>query len=163
MNILIVYDTKFGNTERVARSIARGFGPSNHVQVESASVTQVIAGPGCLRLRRGSLHRRFDPSVDLMIVGGPTQAHGASQPMRAFLEGLPDLSGTRVSAFDTRYDKPRWLTGAASGVIAGTLRKRGGTLVQPGESFFITASEGPLAPGEEDRAAMWGATLAGRA
>ena len=146
MNILIVYDTKFGNTERVARSIARGFGPSNHVQVESASVTQVI-----------------DPSVDLMIVGGPTQAHGASQPMRAFLEGLPDLSGTRVSAFDTRYDKPRWLTGAASGVIAGTLRKRGGSLVQPGESFFITASEGPLAPGEEDRAAIWGATFAGRA
>ena len=146
MNILIVYDTKFGNTERVARSIARGFGPSNHVRVEAASATLEI-----------------DPSIDLMIVGGPTQAHGASKPIRAFLERLPDLPGTQVSAFDTRYDKPRWLTGAASGVIADTLRKRGGTLVQPGESFFITASEGPLVTGEEDRAAIWGATFAGRA
>jgi flavodoxin len=146
MNVLIVYDTKFGNTERIARSIARGFGPSSHVRVEAASETQGI-----------------DPGVDLMIVGGPTQAHGASQPMRAFLERLPDLPGTRVSAFDTRYDKPRWLTGAASGVIADMLRKHGATLVRPGESFFITAGEGPLAPGEEDRAAIWGATLAGRA
>lgn len=145
MNVLIVYDTRFGNTERIARSIARGFGPSTNVRVEPASVIEGI-----------------DPNLDLMIVGGPTHAHGASNPIRAFLEGLPDLSGTRVSAFDTRYDKPRWLTGAASGVIGDRLRRRGGTVVHPGESFFITSNEGPLAPGEEERAMAWGATLAGR-
>ena len=146
MNVLIVYDTKYGNTERIARSIARGFSPSADVRVEPAEAAEEI-----------------DRTVDLMIVGGPTHAHGASKPMQAFLERLPDLPGTRVSAFDTRYDKPRWLTGAASGVIADGLRKRGGKLIQPGESFFITSGEGPLAPGEEDRAALWGATLAGRA
>ena len=146
MNVLIVYDTKYGNTERIARSIARGFGPSTHVEVEPAEDTKAI-----------------DPTIDLMIVGGPTHAHGASKPMQAFLGRLPELPGTRVSAFDTRYDKPRWLTGAASGVIVNELRKHGAKVVQPGESFFIESGEGPLAPGEEDRAALWGATLAGRA
>ena len=28
MKILVVYDSKFGNTERIARSIAAGFGPA---------------------------------------------------------------------------------------------------------------------------------------
>jgi len=143
MNVLVVYDTKFGNTERIARSIARGFGPSSQVRVEPASDVEQV-----------------DPSLDLMIVGGPTQGHGASKPMQAFLDRLPELPGTRVSAFDTRFDKPRWMTGAASGVIAERLRKLGAKVVQPGESFFISHSEGPLAPGEEDRAARWGATLA---
>ncbi len=98
-----------------------------------------------------------------MIVGGPTQAHGATPAMKTFLSRLPDLPGTRCATFDTRYDKPRWLTGAASGVIEDGLRKHGGRPVGPGESFFIEHSEGPLVSGEEDRAISWGATLVGRA
>jgi flavodoxin len=146
MKILVVYDSKFGNTERIARSIAAGFGPSNHVTVEATTGTEEI-----------------DRTVDLMIVGGPTQAHGASPAMKEFLARLPDLPGTKVATFDTRYDKPRWLTGAASGVIAEGLQRHGARPVVPGESFFIEHSEGPLLPGEEDRAAAWGATLVGRA
>ena len=83
--------------------------------------------------------------------------------MRRFLAHLPDLPGTRVATFDTRFDKPRWLTGSASGVIAEDLQRHGARPVVPGESFFIEHSEGPLLPGEEDRATAWGATLVGRA
>ncbi len=146
MKILVVYDSKFGNTERIAKSIAAGVGSTHQVTVEPAGAAGEI-----------------DPSVDLMIVGGPTQAHGATPAMKTFLSRLPDLPGTRCATFDTRYDKPRWLTGAASGVIEDGLRKHGGRPVGPGESFFIEHSEGPLAPGEEDRAVSWGATLVGRA
>ena len=146
MKILVVYDSKFGNTERIARSIATGFGPANHVTVESVGGSEEV-----------------DPAVDLIIIGGPTQAHGASPAMKTYLAHLPDMPGTKFATFDTRYDKARWLTGAASGVIADGLKKHGCTAVAPGESFFIEHSEGPLLPGEEDRAAAWGATLAGRA
>ena len=146
MKILVVYDTKFGNTERIARSIASGFGPANHVTIESISGTEEL-----------------DPKVDLIVIGGPTQAHGASQAMKSFLARLPEMPGTKFATFDTRYDRARWLTGAASGVIADGLKRHGCMPVAPGESFFIEHSEGPLLPGEEDRAASWGATLAGRA
>ena len=146
MKILVVYDSPFGNTEKIAKSIARGFGPSHSIQVEPARSAEEI-----------------DRSVDLMVVGGPTHGHGASPEMKAFLGRLPDLPGTAVATFDTRYDKPRWLTGAASGVIAQNLKKHGARPVVPGESFFVEHSHGPLLPGEEDRAATWGASLTGRA
>jgi flavodoxin len=146
MKILVVYDSKYGNTERIARSIATGLGPAHLVRVEAVSSTKEV-----------------DPTVDLMIVGGPTQAHGASPVMRRFLDHLPELPGTHVAAFDTRYDKPSWLTGSASGKIVRTLKQHGGRPVAPAESFFVVHSEGPLADGEEDRAASWGATLVGRA
>jgi flavodoxin len=146
MKILVVYDSKFGNTERIARSIASGVGSMHQVTVEPAAAAAEI-----------------DRSIDLMIVGGPTQAHGASPAMKTYLSQLPDLPGTRCATFDTRYDKPRWLTGAASGVIEDGLRKLGGRPVGPGESFFIEHSEGPLVSGEEDRAMAWGATLVGLA
>jgi flavodoxin len=146
MKILVVYDSKYGNTERVARSIATGLGTAHTVRVETAASAEEV-----------------DPTVDLMIVGGPTQAHGASPVMRQFLDHLPKLPGTRVAAFDTRYDKASWLTGSASGRIVRTLKQHGGQPIAPAESFFVVHGEGPLADGEEDRAAAWGARLVGRA
>jgi hypothetical protein len=70
-------------------------------------------------------------------------------------EGLP------VAAFDTRIDKPRLLTGAASFGIAKLLRRRGCRIAAPAESFFVgtgSADAGP-APGELERAEAWGAAL----
>ncbi len=146
MKILVVYDSKYGNTEQIARSIATGFGPTHQVVVEPVTAAEEV-----------------DPTVDLMVVGGPTQAHGASPAIKQFLDRLPNLPGTKVAAFDTRYDKPGWLTGSASGKIVSTLKAHGGRPIAPAESFFIVHGEGPLAAGEEDRAVAWGATLVGRA
>ncbi len=146
MKILVVYDSKYGNTERIARSIASGLGPGHQIAIEPVGPSQQI-----------------DPATELLIVGGPTQAHGASPMMKTFLAGLPQLAGIRHAAFDTRFDRPRLLTGAASGVIEAGLRKHGSVRATPAQSFFVEHGEGPLVPGEEDRAAAWGATLVGRA
>src|SRR5689334_21451194 len=111
MKTLIVYDTQFGNTERVARAIAAAFQEHGSVQVGA------VNDAGSLDLA----------GVDLLVVGGPTQQHGLSPTLRAWLDRFArnSLQGLAAAAFDTRVPQPRWLTGAASGAIAHQLHRAG--------------------------------------
>jgi hypothetical protein len=118
--------------------------------------------------------------VDLLIVGGPTHAHGLSRPgtrqtaadtagrspvsggdgLREWLEHLaPARRDVAVAAFDTRFDKPRWLTGSAAGKAVRILRGLGYRLVAEPAGFFVTSTSGPVAEGEYERAHRWGAGL----
>ena len=151
MQIMVVYDSQYGNTQQLADAIAaelENWGPVHLTNVR----TNPFAVPG---------------KPGLLIVGGPTQGHGVSAPLRAYLEALPaqSLLGVPAAAFDSRARGPRWLTGAASHGIAKRLTRRGAHLVLPPESFLVTGTEGPLLDGERARAQGWaravGATLAG--
>ena len=141
MRSLVVYDSKFGNTAQLAEAIAAMLHESGTVEV----------GP-VERIGTGWLGE-----VDLLVVGGPTQAHGVSPEMRTWLAALAghDLAGLPVLAFDTRYRKPAWLTGSAARRIAARLRAAGAALQGGPVSFFVVASEGPLEAGELDRALAW--------
>ena len=141
MKALVVYDSKFGNTERIARAIAETLGAGEPVRVLTASsaTEQDLVG------------------IDLLAVGGPTQAHGASPALRAFLDHLPPEAVQDVPAvtFDTRLTWPRILAGSAAVASAKRLRKKGARLVVPPESFLVTGGEGPLVEGELERAHSW--------
>jgi len=78
MKALSLYDSQFGNTEKVAR----------------AEVTLLRA----TEARAESLS-----GYDLLIVGSPTQRFHATEPVAHLLEGRT-LAGVRASAFDTRFD-----------------------------------------------------------
>jgi flavodoxin len=144
MNILVVYDSKFGNTEHVARVITERLGRRGRVTLIAAEEAP----------------RTIPEVVDLLVVGGPTQSHGASPSLRGWLEALEPVHGVRAVAFDTRFAKPRWLTGSAAEVIARRLRRAGFQPVRDPESFLVAHAEGPLLDGELDRAAGWADTLA---
>lgn len=145
MNALVVYESQFGNTEKIALAIAgalRAFGQSRAV--------------------------RFDPThpiglqdVDLLIVGGPTQSYGVTSGIRSFLEKVPltQLRQLSVACFDTRLRQSRWLTGSATGAMAKILHKMGVALCVPAESFLVSGKEGPLLDGELDRAIAWASAL----
>lgn len=95
MNTLVIYDSQFGNTERVARSIAAAleeFGEARVMQVG--------------QVRPGELS-----GVDLLICGSPTQGMRSSPAMQSFLQNLPRtaLNGMAVACFDTRFRAPQWL------------------------------------------------------
>ena len=68
--------------------------------------------------------------------------------------------GRKAAAFDTRLDRSPKLTGSAARGIARRLHGGGYELVGEPESFFVEDAEGPLAPGELERARAWGAQLA---
>ncbi len=143
MNALVVYDSRFGNTERIARVIAAQLARWATVRLETVDDPDSAILDG----------------VDLLVVGGPTHAHGMSIALRTWLGRLERVDGLAAAAFDTRYEMPRWKSGSAARGIAHRLGRRGCRLALPPESFFVVEAEGPLGDGELDRAARWAVEL----
>jgi flavodoxin I len=140
MKAVVVYDSVYGNTEQIARSI--GGAVSGDVRV----------------LRAGEVGPAELASLDLLIVGSPTYGGRPTPAARDFLNRVPQaaVKGVAVAAFDTRISvKVVRIFGFAAGRIAGSLKKKGGTLVLPPEGFFVEGTEGPLKEGELERAAGW--------
>ena len=151
MKALIVYDSVFGNTEKVAQSIGKAIGSQG--QVETLPVSQVT-----LDQLRG---------LEILIVGSLTRSFRPTPAISQFLKALPKncLAGINVAAFDTRI----WLNtidsaafrfivnkgGYAANTIATALKKKGGTLLMPPEGFLVTGEQGPLKEGELERAVEW--------
>ena len=147
MKALVVYDSVFGNTEKVAQAMGTA------LECEARRITEVtpeqLAG------------------LDALIVGSPTQAFQALKPVKAFLKSIPagSLKGVKVAAFDTRMDVKEVnnavLTvfakafGYAAEPIGKQLVKKGGVQAVPPEGFIVNGEKGPLRDGEQERAAAW--------
>lgn len=151
---LVVYDSFFGNTEKVAQAIGAALGSPPEVQV--VRVTACV--PGQLS------------DVQLLIVGSPTRGFRPSPLIQAFLTSIPagGLRGVKVAAFDTRIplEKMPWFlrlivkrVGYADRHIVAALTQKGGELAGPSEGFLVGESEGPLLEGELQRAAEWARRL----
>lgn len=168
MKVLVVFESMYGNTAAVARAIAEGLQPAVD-DVTALGVNEV------------------DPqdvsAYDLVVVGGPTHAHGMSRATTRLTaiedaartydeptegEGLREWidrlhgDGRVAAAFDTRIDAPAALTGSASKGIAKRLRGRGFRLMLDRESFLVT-KQNTLVDGELERARAWGVRLASQA
>ncbi len=80
---------------------------------------------------------RNSTADDLIAVGGPTEMHRASAPMREFLSKLKhvDLKGKYGFAFDTKLNS-RW-AGDASNSIDGALKASGAQILMPRTSAFV--------------------------
>jgi flavodoxin len=156
MKTIVIYDSQFGNTERLANAIADRLGAEQPLWAADGAAREA--------LEQGDW--------DLLVLGAPTQRHAASPTMRALLDGLPRraLNGRHVAVFDTRYRMARFLTGSAAGWMAAHLGRAGATLVVSPESFFIEEDTPPpgekrrheqerLEAGEEERAQVWAGQL----
>lgn len=163
MESLVVYESVYGNTARIAENIADVLRADHPVRL--AAVEEDPALPN---------------DLGVLIVGAPTYMHGVprgffirktrKQPhavsapaggpdVRAWLNTLPPGDSRPAVAFDTRAAGRRWLLGAAAPGLAKRLRKRGyAQLCDPG-GFIVTGTEGPLADGELDRARAWAADV----
>jgi flavodoxin len=146
LNILVVYSSRFGNTERLARAIGAALEGDHRVRVVITGEAEDLRGD----------------DVDLLIVGAPTQVRGLLLGVRGFLRTLRNrgFSGRRAAAFDTRMAGERSHTGSAADVIAKGLRSAGCQLAVEPESFLVADFTGPLADLEEQRASTWARRLA---
>ena len=160
---VVVVESMWGNTRTVAEAVADGL--SEHL---TSYVVAFSEAPAVLSGRIG-----------LLVVGGPTHAFSMSRTstrqdavtrgadvagateigLREWLDDIARIPATvRTAAFDTKVRKPR-LPGSAAHAAARRLRKKGGRMSLPPETFYVLDYEGPLAPGELDRARAWGARL----
>jgi flavodoxin len=144
---LVVYYSMFGNTEKIAKALAKG--------LEDGGVDVDVAAVGAVK---------FDElgEVDLLCVGSPVQAWNVSKPVKEFLERLKTvdgLSGKKGFAFDTKMSKS-WLAGGAGGKIERKLKDLGLTIPKPSVSAIVKGREGPLEEGAEETFKQIGAELA---
>jgi hypothetical protein len=165
LRALVVYESMFGNTERVAGAVARG------LQLEGVDT-------GLLEV--GSAPPALPSDLDLLVVGAPTHAFNLSRPgtraeavrqgapaQRAGL-GLREWLGSvrmdtahrpRVAAFDTRMAKVRRLRLAAGPGALRLARRRGLEPVTRPAGFLVEDTRGPLLEDELERAVAWGREL----
>lgn len=157
MKALVVYDSAFGNTEKVAQAIGQALGPEQEVKT----------------MRVGNVKPEQLAGLTLLVVGSPTQKFSPLGTITRFLKGIPSngLQGVKVAAFDTRIPESRVeeirilaffvrIFGYAAKPIADRLVKRGGQLAVPPEGFYVGDTEGPLLEGEPERAAEWARQIA---
>ena len=148
MSILIVYDSIFGNTAQVATAMADGVSGARALSVRDAAALEL-------------------EGVELLVVGSPTRGFRPTPGMQEFIDGLGDdmLAGRRAAAFDTRLDLEtvhpaplRWVMdvgGYAAGTLQRLLADKGCVTVGEPTGFLVGGSEGPLQPGEIERARTW--------
>ncbi len=168
MKALVVYESMYGNTAAIGGAIGAAL-HTGALDVDVHPISQIAP--------------EDTGGFDLIVVGGPTHAHGMSHAstrkagasdekntfpeptlvpgIREWLSALPEGEGRFAAAFDTRFDKPAALTGSAARGIARRLRHRGYHLIAPPESFFVT-TENTLEDGQMTHAATWGGALAER-
>lgn len=170
MRAVVVYESMYGNTRVVAEAIGAGLREEHDVVVVPA----------------GEADPEVVESAQLLVVGGPTHAHGmtrrrsreaaaeaAHKPgsglqledgatgpgVREWLGSIGHLN-VLAAAFDTRMHGPVALTGRASKSIGRELRRHGVHPLAEPESFLVTR-DNHLEPGEAERARQWGKQLAG--
>ncbi|MGZ7199891.1 MAG: flavodoxin family protein [Halobacteriota archaeon] len=145
MKALIIYDSLFGNTEKVARALASGL-KEGGVDVDCVKAAEMDVGG----LR----------AYDVLVIGSPTHKRGLSEPMKAFTERLNEVDVTDVKgfAFDTKQE-PRLLTGSAGKRIEQKMKQRRVLVVKPHASAIVLGREGPLAEGVEARFTQIGIEL----
>lgn len=139
MNALVIYDTTFGNTRKIAEAIAETLG--------GRAVAVAEAAPGDLG------------KAGLLVVGSPIIGWKPTEKMIAFLARLEagQLKSVKAAAFDTRVKL--FIHGDAAGKIAHSLEGAGAEIVGSPGLFYVKGKEGPLLDGELDKAREWAATL----
>ncbi|HEY5160063.1 MAG TPA: flavodoxin domain-containing protein [Gaiellaceae bacterium] len=138
---LVVYDSLYGNTARLAEAIGAAAGEAEVLRIGEANPSEL-------------------GSFDLAIVGAPTQGGRATEAMKVFLDQIPALDGVKVAVFDTRL-RARWVKvfGYAAGKITEKMKSLGAELVAEPEGFIVEGKKGPLAEGELERGAAWAESL----
>src|SRR3990170_7510174 len=93
VKVLVVYDTKYGNTKLVAEKIVEGLRQEQGVEVEISDVekTDVDRAAG----------------FDAVLIGAPTHFGGPPRNIMRFIDelGTPDLKGKQIAVFDTYLGK----------------------------------------------------------
>lgn len=149
---LIIYDSVFGNTAKIAQTMADAL--QEHLVVDLRIVGEVLP-------------EHLD-CIKTLIVGSPTRKFKATNALDQFLRQIPQggVEGVQIAAFDTRITpeevaRNKFLTvtvklfGYAAEKISKQLVLKGGKEISAPQGFLVNGMEGDLLEGELEKAAAW--------
>lgn len=164
---VIVYESMFGNTKKMANQVAGGLSDAG-ADVTVVEVAKDVPDDfmGC----------------DLLVLAAPTHAMSLSRPqtradavakgadaahaatgIREWLSTIHENFGSpamrpKVAVFDSRVQKARHWPGSAAKRTEKILTKEGFPVVDRA-SFYVEDLVGPIIEGEQERARLWGSHL----
>jgi len=161
MKSVVVYESLWGNTAAIARTIAEGIGLEASALTTAQASGQAMNGVGLIVAGAPLFGFRLPTdSMRKTIERDPKHARTppdlSSPAMRSWLVSLPRGNGCGA-AFETRI---KWSPGSATGAIRKRLQRAGYRPIARDAHFIVKGTYGPLADGELERARAWGAELA---
>lgn len=148
VKVLVVYDTKYGNTKRVAETIVEGINEIERVEA-------VLKEP-----------EQMEPAealdYDLILIGTPNHYGGPTGGIKEFIDGLEKigLKGKTGTIFDT-YLGAGFFEKAVKRMERRINEKVPGLkLIVPGLSIRVEKSRGPIVEGELPKCREFGKKIA---
>ena len=146
---IIIYESVYGNTKKIAEAIAEGLMSSGEIE--------------CNVVKTGEIHTDEICDYDAILFGCPNHNQAPALNMMKFLEraSIVHVSGKIGGIFDT-------YTGGNKGVALKKLGKvveekfTGIELIGSGFSAKVEGRKGPLSDGEELKAKAFGIDIAKR-
>lgn len=140
MKTLVIYDSAFGNTKKIAEAVAKAL----------SGEAKLVAN-----FQESDLK-----NIELLIVGSPINGWMPLPSIMAFLNsfGSDELKGLKATAFDTRVKL--FIHGDAKEKIAKNLERVGANIIAKPEAFYVEGKDGPLFDGEIERALVWAKSIA---
>lgn len=145
LKVLIIYDSLYGNTEKVAKAIGKSVLNSKVLHLSKVKKLDV-------------------EKADLLIIGSPTQGGRCTSDMEYFLENTKGLVNKKIAVFDTRldFDDLNFLLkllikklNYASVKMEQIIKSKSGNVVGEPLGLFVSGKEGPLKDGEIKNAIKW--------
>ena len=143
--VLVVYDTKYGNTKLVAENIVEGLKQVQGIEVEISDVQKINA--------------ERVAGFDAVLIGAPTHFGGPPRNITRFIDdlGRPDLKGKQAAVFDT-YMGEDFEKGVKK-MEQRLTEKTGLHIIAPGLSVRVAGMKGPVVEEELPQAKEFGITI----
>lgn len=144
---IIVYESVYGNTKKVAEAIADGIRSVPNIE--------------CKVAKTGEIHTDEICDYDLLVFGAPNHNQGPALNMIKFLEraAIVHVEGKMGGVFDTYTGGNKGIAVAKLSVIVKE-KYPGIQLVENGISAKVEGRKGPLAKDEEQNAKNFGEKVA---
>jgi flavorubredoxin len=147
VNVLVVYDTKHGNTKLVAETILEGLKQAEGIDTTISDIEEIDINN--------------IPKFDVVLMGSPNHMGGPVRGITKFIDSLGKLNLTakQVAVFDTYmggdFNKAvlkmeKRITEKASGL----------NVITPGLSIKVEGMKGPVSEGELPKCKAFGENIA---
>ena len=147
VKIVVVYESRYGNTKRVAESIIQGINEVGEVDVSLKELKE--------------LDMRSMPEYDVILIGSPNHIGGPTRGIKGFIDklGKLPLGGKMFAVFDTYMGRD--FEKAAKKMEKRISEKAPGLKrIMAGLSIKVQGIKGPVVEGELPKCKEFGRKIA---